>query len=187
VFLGEYTAGGGYQYSATNDLIYNFKKPMDRRGKREWPHKSRNIQLAAEALFKAFGNCDLHESTFVPVPPSKAPGDPMYDDRMISMLNRLSGLFHRNHGYHLDIKELVQQNQSMVAFHQPGTGTPRNPDVLVENYGIQEHLLSGIRDEIIVCDDVITTGSHFRAMETVIQNHLSNATVRGVFLARREA
>ena len=30
-FIGEYTARLGFTYSATNNLILNFKKPMDRR------------------------------------------------------------------------------------------------------------------------------------------------------------
>ena len=36
-FLGEYTAGRGYSYSQTNQLILNFKKSLDRQGKPEWP------------------------------------------------------------------------------------------------------------------------------------------------------
>jgi hypothetical protein len=35
-FLGEYTARKGFAFSATNRLIFNLKKSMDRRGRSEW-------------------------------------------------------------------------------------------------------------------------------------------------------
>ena len=38
-FIGEYTARKGYAHSTINQLILNFKKPMDRRGKPEWRYK----------------------------------------------------------------------------------------------------------------------------------------------------
>jgi hypothetical protein len=38
-FIGEYTARAGFAFSATNDLIQNLKKPMDRRDRPEWKYK----------------------------------------------------------------------------------------------------------------------------------------------------
>ena len=32
LYLGEYNARKGYQFSKTNNLIFNLKKPMDPRG-----------------------------------------------------------------------------------------------------------------------------------------------------------
>jgi hypothetical protein len=32
-FIGEYTARRGFAFSSTNNLILNFKKPMDRRNR----------------------------------------------------------------------------------------------------------------------------------------------------------
>ena len=66
-FLGEYSARKGFSHSATNDLILNFKKKMDRRGTREWSYKDWAIRTAAHALNQAFGNADLTTVTFVPV------------------------------------------------------------------------------------------------------------------------
>src|SRR4051812_23832349 len=71
-FLGEYTARTGFSHSATNDLILNFKKKMDKRGTNQWVWKERAINSAAEALRHAFGGATLQGITFVPVPPSKA-------------------------------------------------------------------------------------------------------------------
>ena len=183
LFLGEYTARRGFAHSATNNLIINFKKPMDRRDRPEWPHKARNIRIAAMALYKAFGNADLRPYTFVPVPPSKARTDPMYDDRLMTMLTTVSHLIHQHRGYHLDVRELVEQTQSTAAAHDADSRPePANLSAL---YEVQHELLADAKDRIVICDDVLTTGCHFRAMEMVILEAIPKAMIRGMFLARR--
>ena len=102
-FLGEYTARKGFSFSATNHLIHNFKKPMDRRGRPEWPYKEQAIQNAATALRAAFLPEGLSVLTLVPIPPSKAKTDPLYDDRMVQMLRAIRPV------PPLDIRELVIQ------------------------------------------------------------------------------
>jgi hypothetical protein len=44
-FLGEYSARQGFAHSATNNLIMNLKKPMDRRGTSQWQWKERAIGM----------------------------------------------------------------------------------------------------------------------------------------------
>ncbi len=182
VFLGEYTAKMGFAHSKTNQLIFNFKKPMDRKGQPEWKYKRRSIQMAAQSLFKAFGNADLREYTFVPVPPSKARNDPMFDDRMMTMLNMVSEKVFQSKGYRLDIRELVVQMKSTTAAHD--TNMRLKPEELAQLYAVQQNLLEGIQSNIVICDDVLTTGCHFRAMEMEIKSAVSGATIIGLFLAR---
>ena len=155
LFLGEYTARKGFAHSATNNLIINFKKPMDREGRPEWHHKARNILIAAEALYKAFGNADLRSYTFVPVPPSKDRTHPMYDDRMMVMLKKVSDLFHQNRGYRLDVRELIEQTQNTTAAHV--TNARPEPTELVKLYEIQKGMLANAKDRIVTCDDVLTS------------------------------
>ena len=54
-YIGEYTARAGYPYSATNNLVLNFKKKMDRRGSSQWKYKVRAIAQAADAFRTALG------------------------------------------------------------------------------------------------------------------------------------
>ncbi|MCY4302004.1 MAG: hypothetical protein OXC68_09775 [Aestuariivita sp.] len=183
MFLGEYNARKGFSHSATNNLIINFKKPLERKDRSEWRHKLRNIKIAANALYNAFGNADLRSYTFVPVPPSKARANPLYDDRMMVMLGTLSKLFYQNRGYHLDVREMVKQTRNTVAAHE--TDTRPEPAALVALYEIQQCMVSAAQDRIVICDDVLTTGCHFRAMEIVIMAAIPNATIYGMFLARR--
>ena len=88
-FLGEYTARRGFSYSETNDVIYKFKKGVERRGRPEWVYKDRAIARAARAFREAMAPADLDRLTFVPIPPSKAKADPLYDDRMTRMLGAI--------------------------------------------------------------------------------------------------
>jgi hypothetical protein len=182
-FLGEYTTRKGFSHSATNNLIINFKKPMDRRGSAQWAYKALNISNAARALYKALNGSDLSGMTFVPVPPSKAKSDPLYDDRMLSMLTQLSSLVKSSDGYDIDVRELVTQASSGPAAHD-GEVRP-SPAELAAGYSIENHLLPGVKAKVVICDDVLTTGSHFRAMCDVLEPVLAERTFRGLFLARR--
>ncbi|MCY3878925.1 MAG: hypothetical protein OXF74_07075 [Rhodobacteraceae bacterium] len=183
LFLGEYTAQMGFAHSATNQLIINFKKPMDCRGRPEWRYKKQNIVKAAQALYRAFGKADLQAYTFVPVPPSKARTDPMYDNRLTVMLKMVSEFVHQHRGGHLDVREMVIQTQSTGAVHD--SDIRPEPEELADLYEIQHKMLADAKDNIVICDDVLTTGCHFGAMEMVILEALPEANIRGMFLARR--
>ena len=174
-FLGEYTARKGFAYSATNNLIINFKKKMDTRGTNQWPHKERAISEAARALANALGTTDLKGITFVPIPPSRAKTDPMYDDRMIRMLAQMrTGL---------DIRELVVQGTSIPAAHE--SDTRLRPDELARHYSIDPQFATPEPTAIAICDDVLTTGCHYRAMVSVLSRRFPSAKFIGLFLARR--
>lgn len=94
LFFGDYTARKGWAHSATNQLILNFKIPVNWRGTNRWPHKQRAIRTVAD-LFSARIGPRFEELTLVPVPPSKLKTDPEYDDRMMDMLRALKALARR--------------------------------------------------------------------------------------------
>src|ERR1700684_2001923 len=81
-FLGEYTARKGFAFSATNQLILNFKKSVTTRNTAQWRYKERAIAQAAAAFRTAIADAALNKATLVPIPPSKAKSDPLYDDRL---------------------------------------------------------------------------------------------------------
>lgn len=174
-FLGEYTARGGFSHSATNNLIHNLKKPMDRRGTSQWRWKERAIGEAAAALNFAFGNATLAGITFVPIPPSKARTDPMYDDRMVQVLRGIRP--------GLDVRELMVQHASRAAVHE--TEKRARPDEMVGQYQVVEALAAPVPSMIAICDDMVTTGCQYRAMRTVLGQRFPEAEFFGLFLARR--
>ncbi|WP_223272299.1 hypothetical protein [Sulfurirhabdus autotrophica] len=174
-YAGEYTAGEGHAYSETNQLIHNFKKTVDKRGTAQWQYKERAIQRAAN-IFRAAIKSDM-PITFVPIPPSKARNDPMYDDRMVRLLQAICM------GRYSDIRELVVQAQSLEAAHL--SSTRPTPDELVTNYLVDDRLVEPPPTTIFVVDDVLTTGCHFKAVKRVLAERFPAADIIGLFIARR--
>jgi predicted amidophosphoribosyltransferase len=175
-FAGEYTARKGYAHSATNQLIINFKKSVDKRGTSQWEYKDRAILQAAQIFRTAIkANSDI---TFVPIPPSKEKTDPLYDDRMLRLLQTICRGWEK-----IDIRELVIQWQSAEASHT--TDCRPSPDDLMMNYIIDEQLVTPPPQTILVIDDVLTTGCHFKAMKQVLLNRFPNTAIIGMFIARR--
>lgn len=174
-YAGEYTAGEGHAYSETNQLILNFKKTMDKRGTAQWQYKQRAILQAAN-IFRAAIKEDAR-ITFVPVPPSKAKTDPLYDDRMLRMLLATCS------GRQSDIRELIVQLQSAQAAHLADQRP--TPDELVANYRLDESLAEPAPQVIFIVDDVLTTGCHFKAVQRLLVQRFPQARIAGLFLARR--
>jgi predicted amidophosphoribosyltransferase len=53
------------------------------------------------------------------------------------------------------------------------------------NYIIDEQLVTPPPQTILVIDDVLTTGCHFKAMKQVLLNRFPNTAIIGMFIARR--
>ena len=176
-FIGEYTAYRGYAHSDTNHLIFNFKKTMDRRGRPEWRYKDRAIQTAAAAFRRTLAPKDLDRLTFVPTPPSKAKGDPLYDDRLTRMLGAIRPK------PPLDVRELVVQTVSTAAVHVRDVRPA--PEQIQALYRIDETLAEPAPGIIAVVDDILTTGAHFRAAKSVLSTRFPGTAIIGLFIARR--
>ena len=177
-FFGEYTARQGYAYSPTNGLILNFKKSMNRRENvAEWQYKSKAIETAASAFRVAIAQDFLDQVTFVPVPPSRAKGDILYDDRLTKMLHAI-----RTNPV-LDIREIVTQKESYEAAHD--SDERPSPRRLQEIYAVDERLITPIPEHVAIVDDILTTGAHFRAMTNILSECFPEATMMGLFIARR--
>ncbi len=174
-YAGEYTAGEGHAYSGTNQLILNLKKSVDRRGRPEWQYKERAITQAAQ-IFRAALKEDAR-LTLVPIPPSKVRMDPAYDDRMLRLLQQVAA----NRPY--EVRELVVQVASTPAAHLADRRP--TPAELIANYQLDESLPNPEPDPIFIVDDVLTTGSHYKAVKQVLQRRFPKATIYGLFVARR--
>src|ERR1700730_12927393 len=105
-FIGEYTAGRGYTYSNTNQFILNLKKSVERRGLPEYWYKEEGIRRRACELGSSLNPEFLGRATFVPVPPSCAQVDPLYDDRIMQMLRLIDP--------QIDASELGRQTWSIT-------------------------------------------------------------------------
>ncbi len=174
LFLFEYTSGQTYEFSATNNLISNLKKKPGSPGQY---YKGQAISRCA-AYLRATLNPDwLNQATLVPVPPSKTPGDPLYDDR----IERLCRLIQPA----MDVRLLVRQTQTLAAAHEVPVGERPTVEDLLAVYEIDEAKANPPPSVIGIIDDVLTAGTHYRAMQIRISERFPGVPAFGIFIARR--
>lgn len=172
-YLCEYIPRGSYQEYPSNHYIMNFKiNPMF---SNRLQHKQRAIDFFAENLVGVLPKDWLKQNTYVPIPPSIKKGDPEYDNRMSHLLLVMQSLISER----LDIRDLVIQNQSMQS-KQKGL----NPVERGLLYELDKALLVPKPNRLIIVDDVLTTGSHFKAVQKILSDAFPDVDIIGIFLAR---
>lgn len=177
-FAHEYTSGKDYSFGDTNNFISNLKKSPKTKGTPQYKYRLRAISRAADTLSTTISEKWLRSAVLVPVPPSKAADHPEYDDRMLRICQGI-----RRGGTGADVREIVRQRESRDAAHQ--SDSRPTPDELVKNYEIDESKCLPVPAAIGIVDDVLTAGTHFRAMRTVLSARFPGIPIVGFFLARR--
>ncbi|MFO1053911.1 MAG: hypothetical protein U1F36_16970 [Planctomycetota bacterium] len=176
-YAREFTKNSGYQHGATNQLIFNFKKSVDRRGKAEWRYKERAIAQIIAELSNLINPAFLKTSVVTWIPTSKAPHDPEYDNRLELLAHGLA----RNVPGCCAI-EIIRQRDSTPAFHS--AGGYRDPEAIRSQYEFVAGQLPPLCQTILALDDVITTGAHFRAFSDTLRTKWREHPIFGVFVAR---
>lgn len=160
----------GYTKSTANNLINNFKKPVDRRGKPEWEYKERSIKVFTGDL------CDLklsHPYTVIPAPTSKPRGHADWDDRLDKVVE----------GFALCKDEVVIEKalDTATVLTPAHLGGSRDIDD-IKSHTVWNGIGDLKGDTVILVDDVLTTGSHFKAWkEFIMQNDPRVKNVIGLF------
>lgn len=181
-FFGDYTARKGCNYSSTNQLIFNFKKSVERRGRPEYIYKARAIQQVASQFRQALaGTAEQQQSlrayTLVPMPPSKAKTDPLYDDRLVQMLAAVG------RGLNLDIRELLVSHQTMQSSH--GANDRPTINAIHDNMTVDESAAVPPPQHVVLFDDTLVSGAHFKAAQRLLRERFPRIPVTGMFIARR--
>lgn len=136
--------------------------------------KEKAIQYAAKALGALLP--DLwrgEEITYVPTPPSKPPDEPEYDSRLLDTLHAVRPRLP-------DIRPLVALSDDAFDAKQKGL----RPAERARHYLVDEEIADPEPKTIVLFDDVLTTGCHYKAMELVLKERFPEAEVLGLFLAR---
>lgn len=169
----EYTSGRNYTFGPGNDLVSNFKhKPTSSAG--ALYHKRRVIGECSTFFRGSIRSDWLANAVLVPIPGSKARGHADYDDRMTQVLRGIRP--------GLNIREIIVQVASTEAFH---TGDRLSVEDLRANYRIDETLTTPEPTNIGIFDDVLTAGTHFRAVHDMLSERFPRSNIVGFFLARR--
>lgn len=178
-YFTEYYSRKGYSYNKTNQLIYNFKAPKNKETRK--CHKNQAIESIANLLQAYFvslnqSNPSDKQLIFIAMPPSKALHDPLYDDRLIQVLNKILNS-------NIIKTDILFQRNSTPAAHE--SEKRPNPGDLKDLFEIRLTSLKGVVPKTIyIFDDILTTGCHFKAAKLKLQEVFPNSTIIGLFIAR---
>jgi hypothetical protein len=176
----EYTRRGGFSASPTNNLISNLKKKPSKvlQNPREGPWKEQAISYCAQALRRLMNRPWIEGyGTLVPVPCSKIAGHADHDDRLIRVLLKAFD------GFTTDIRPLLTQTSSTTADHET-TERQRFEQLLAVTRVDEAIVGTGARSQIMVFDDVLNSGKHFKVAQQLLGQRFPGTPIIGVFLAR---
>ena len=183
LFFGDFFGGRDWSAGHTNQLIRNYKRTPQEiaasiRARQLQYYKDQAVGEVAAALRKAFSAAAVEARTFVPIPTSKVRGDPDYCDRLERTL-RLAF-----QGYNADLRPILRQTVSTEADHRSGRDRKSYQELL--DITAVDAALSDPepRAEIVLFDDVLTSGKHFRVAKTRILEVWPGRPILGMFIAR---
>jgi len=177
-YLFEYTSHRGYAFSSTNNLVSNLKKKPSSAGQPGYHYKARAIATCAQHLGSTLNPSWLDSATLVPIPGSKACDHPDFDDRVERICQAIRQP-------PCDVRALVMQTRSTNASHEVGSGDRVTVQELLEVYRINEALALPTPRQIAIVDDVLTAGTHYRAMHSMLSDRFPGVPLVGIFIARR--
>ena len=170
-FARDFISRGGFSAGIGNDLIINYKKPASERGKPSWRYKINAINQFARELC----TLKLDGHYIAGMPSSKAPEDPNYDDRLEATLRKLKKLKPS-----INIVTPFTNRETRESLHL-GTHS-RSPDEIYNNL-IWQCLPCQLK-YLIVVDDVLTTGSNFKACQRLLSENSPGTQLIGIFWAK---
>lgn len=174
-YAREYVAYGGYNTSDTNSVILNFKKPPSVKDTPQWHYRQKAVKQIATELYCFFKQLPLNNIFISWIPSSKLITDPEYNSRFEDLLLKLAGYLQINYGHLIISKGKLQPS------HLDG---PRDPSILTSNFTLNQDIDISPFTWVVLIDDVITSGSHFKVCKNLILEKFSEKKIAGVFWAK---
>jgi hypothetical protein len=179
--LAEYHPGASYRVSEVKQLIANLKcRPsIASADPRRMHYKVRAMDAVARALRAALSRLSVESATWIPIPPSRPARDADYDDRLPRILAQAFD------GYDLDLRHLLYQTEVTAPDHT--TARRLSAEALYRIIALDRILLDirPLRARIVLFDDVLTTGKHYKCCERRLRETLPVIPISGLFVARR--
>jgi hypothetical protein len=176
-FLLTYRSYRRFGRNTDNALIMDFKIEMNAKGTPEWNKKIAAIEKIAAMFDQSLPMLTQPNTIFVPMPPSKRKDNPLYDDRMTKLLKLFC-----NDREHSDLREIISIINSSAASHKGGKKLP--PEEIIKNLELDLNMCDDKKKNIILFDDVITSGAHFKACQQLLQPQFPDSDIKGIFIGR---
>ncbi|MBI2521197.1 MAG: hypothetical protein HYV97_12290 [Bdellovibrio sp.] len=177
-FAYEYTGGGsGYAAGVINSDVLNFKKSgLKRNVEPEWSYRNEAVNKFAGDLSVIINNTTASPLHITAIPASKIKSDSEYSFRYEDLFTVLKSFRPRT----VPVSP-IDQITSALSSHTGGT---RNPQQIMSNYK-WNGFGTEVVDKLVVVDDVLTTGAHFKAYKDFLRQNGFAGQLIGLFWARR--
>jgi hypothetical protein len=176
-----YTVGEGYQFSDTNQQISNLKIKPSETQRLHWKRIAIN-KFADELTALLRANIPANRyMALIPIPPSKTPRHPEYDDRLLQVARTVAANLAAVRCW--PILECIVDRES---FHTDSS--QRTTQDVYWSIGIDESVYSSRNDYEFLCliDDVLTSGASFSAARNKLLERFPGKKISGVFWAKAE-
>lgn len=174
IYAREYKAGGGFSAGESNQLILNFKKDgTKKKFTAEWEYRDMAVeQFAQEFVENIPASLDASISA---IPSATHQAEESYSNRFEDLLSRIVEL-----RPNLKVEWPVSAKSSVLAAHNNGS---RDPSIIAQNYEFNG-FSGGDPHTLVILDDVITTGGHYRAITDFLRANGFEGFIIGFFWAR---
>jgi predicted amidophosphoribosyltransferase len=138
-----------------------------------------DLASALPEIFSEIGGSE--KAAFVPVPPSASKSSPEYDNRLVRILKETGMCIHF---CEINIREAVILNGDYMASHKSGNFRISLNELMGIMRFVEGQSLSDF-EHIFIFDDVITAGTHYKAVKNILLRHgCAEKDIYGLFLAR---
>lgn len=172
-FARDYIPGKGYAGGQTNDLVLNFKQDISKKNTNSWQYRNWAVGVFADELASAFKSTSQIFVTNVPT--SKPRGSSSYDFRFEDMFKVL-----KTKRPNLNIFFPLDVATAQTPSHHGGTRTPAT----LQSNLVLTSFPNVHPERIVLVDDVVTSGSHFRACVDFLRAKGFQGEIIGLFWAR---
>jgi hypothetical protein len=179
-FIFEYRAGTSRTYEL-NQLIFDWKRTPSTAALVTNRHRSKEnaISTVAAILRRCCGRQWAEEATWCPIPTSKVIGNPDYDDRLCRTIRMAFS------GYDLDMRLLLRQTTNTPRDHVVARRLSSDHLYKVLQVDLESMKQRQLRHRIVLFDDILTSGKHFKCCQRRLREALPEVPVCGLFFARR--
>jgi len=170
----------GYKSSKANQLIFNLKIPIENINKNpnQEPHKKKAMLEFQNSLLNLLNDFKDKKLILIPAATSKPKNSEFFDKRLDVIVENLC----KQNSTHWHYEPILDVKEQKTATHSGGN---RSIDEIKNNLIIKDFSVPNYSDAIIILiiDDVLTTGSHFRVWKNeIMQKYPLAKNIQGAFL-----
>lgn len=171
----DYKPNSGFE---ANSLVFNFKKDLSFKNHPSWYYRNEAIKEFAKMINNMFLNINKNKFDIIPMPTSKPKNSTEFNNRLLQTMEELLKL---DNSYNI-LFDCFDVRDNLVPAHHNGTRNPNDLEQEILFYPPNFH-----NKNIVLIDDVLTTGGHFKACKNILLKKLDpNINVIGLFLAKTE-